>query len=85
MKITVYSNPNCVQCEQTKRYLSLHKVEFESKMIEDSPEVFSIIEANNYKAAPVVVAENGTSWSGFKLEKLADLVASYKLAFSAGK
>jgi hypothetical protein len=47
-------------------------------MIEDSPEVFSIIEANNYKAAPVVVVENGTSWSGFKLEKLADLVATVK-------
>jgi glutaredoxin-like protein NrdH len=78
MKVTVYSNLNCVQCEQTKRYLSLHGVEFESKMIEDSPEVFSIIEANNYRAAPVVVAENGTSWSGFKLEKLADLVATVK-------
>ena len=78
MKITVYSNPNCVQCEQTKRYLSLHEVEFESKMIEDSPEVFAIIEANNYKAAPVVVVDNGTSWSGFRLEKLADLVATVK-------
>jgi glutaredoxin-like protein NrdH len=78
MKITVYSNLNCVQCEQTKRYLTLQEVPFESKMIEDSPEVFSIIEANNYKAAPVVVVENGTSWSGFKLEKLADLVATVK-------
>jgi hypothetical protein len=47
-------------------------------MIEDSPEVFSIIEANSYKAAPVVVADNGTSWSGFRLEKLADLVATVK-------
>lgn len=67
--VTVYSNPNCVQCEQTKRFLTVKGIEFESKMIQDSPEVFALIEEMGYKSAPVVVA--GTdSWSGFRLDKL---------------
>ena len=67
--ITVYSNPNCVQCEQTKRYLSLHNIEFESKMISDSPEIASLIEEKGYTSAPVVVTDKD-SWSGFRLTKL---------------
>jgi glutaredoxin-like protein NrdH len=73
MTVTVYSNPNCVQCEQTKKYLTLKGIDFESKMIADSPEVFPIVEANGYKAAPVVVLADGSSWSGFRLDKLAGL------------
>lgn len=72
--ITVYSNPNCVQCEQTKRYLSLNGIEFESKMIQDSPEVMPLIEEKGYKSAPVVVTPTD-SWSGFRLEKLAALAS----------
>ncbi len=72
--ITVYSNPNCVQCEQTKRYLSLKGLKFESKMIQDSPEVMPLIEEKGYRSAPVVVTPDD-SWSGFRLEKLASLVS----------
>jgi len=72
--ITVYSNPNCVQCEQTKRYLSLKGLEFESKMIQDSPEIMPLIEEKGYRSAPVVVTPDD-SWSGFRLEKLASLVS----------
>lgn len=73
MSVIVYSNPNCVQCEQTKRFLTLKGVEFESKMIASSPEVMAIIEKNGYTSAPVVVAGE-TSWSGFRLDKLNTLV-----------
>ncbi len=71
--VTVYSNPNCVQCEQTKRWLSINSIPFESKMISDSPEVYELIEAKGYKSAPVVVSGKD-SWSGFKLDKLATLI-----------
>ena len=71
--ITVYSNPNCSQCEQTKRFLSLKSLPFESKMISDSPEIFSLIEEKGYTSAPVVVTESD-SWSGFRLDKLNSLL-----------
>lgn len=67
--VTVYSNPNCVQCEQTKRYLTQKNVNFESKMIQDSPEIHALIEEKGYKTAPIVVTDTD-SWSGFRLEKL---------------
>lgn len=71
--VTVYSNPNCVQCEQTKRWLSINSIPFESKMIADSPEIYELIETKGYKSAPVVVSGKD-SWSGFKLDKLATLI-----------
>jgi hypothetical protein len=42
-------------------------------MISDSPEVISLIEEKGYRAAPVVVAGDD-SWSGFRLDKLNELV-----------
>lgn len=73
MSVTVYSNPNCVQCDMTKRWLTQKEIAFESKMIADSPEVYDLIEAKGYKSAPVVVAGE-VSWSGFKLDKLNSLL-----------
>ena len=71
--VIVYSNPNCTACEQTKRFLNVKGIEFESKMIANSPEVYDLIEEKGYTAAPVVVAGED-SWSGFRLEKLNTLV-----------
>ena len=71
--VIVYSNPNCQACEQTKRFLTVKGIEFEAKMISDSPEVFTLIEEKGYSAAPVVVAGED-SWSGFRLDKLNTLV-----------
>ncbi len=71
--VTVYSNPNCTACEQTKRFLTVKGIEFESKMIADSPEVFALIEEKGYSAAPVVVVGE-ESWSGFRLDKLNTLI-----------
>lgn len=73
MSVIVYSNPNCTACEQTKRFLTVKGIEFEAKMIQDSPEVFALIEEKGYSAAPVVVAGD-ESWSGFKLDKLNALI-----------
>jgi glutaredoxin-like protein NrdH len=72
MSVIVYSNPNCVQCEQTKKYLTLKGIDFESKMIDKSPEVMPLIEEKGYRSAPVVVADD-QSWSGFRLDKLSAL------------
>lgn len=77
MNITVYSNPNCVQCEMTKKQFAKAGVEFESKMIQDSPEVLALIAEKDYKAAPVVVTDS-TSWSGFQPNHIADTIHAYK-------
>ena len=71
--VTVYSNPNCTACEQTKRFLTVKGIVFESKMISESPEIFPLIEEKGYASAPVVVVGDD-SWSGFRLEKLTTLI-----------
>ena len=71
--VIVYSNPNCSACEQTKRFLTVKGIEFEAKMISESPEVFSLIDERGYSSAPVVVVGED-SWSGFRLDKLNSLV-----------
>lgn len=71
--ITVYSNTNCVQCENTKRFLSNNNIEFEAKMLQDSPEIMPLIKEKGYRTAPVVVTDT-ESWSGFSLEKLNSLL-----------
>ena len=73
MKITVYSNPNCIQCDNTKRFLVLNKIDFESKMLANSPEIFPLIKEKEYRTAPIVVAGED-SWSGFQLDKLKELL-----------
>ena len=73
MSVIVYSNPNCQACEQTKRFLTVKGIEFEAKMIEDSPEVMPLIQEKGYRSAPVVVVGKD-SWSGFRLDKLNTLV-----------
>jgi len=77
MTITVYSNPNCVQCEMTKKQFDKAGVAYESKMIQDSPEVLALIEEKGFKAAPVVVA-GAHSWSGFQPTHIFDAIQSYK-------
>lgn len=71
--ITVYSNPNCSQCEQTKQFLNNKGIEFESKLLQDSPEIWPLLDEKGYKVAPVVVTDTD-SWSGFRIEKLTELV-----------
>jgi len=70
--ITVYSNENCVQCENTKRFLTNKGLEFEAKMLQDSPEIMPLIQEKGYRTAPVVVTDSD-SWSGFRLDKLSAL------------
>ena len=77
MMITIYSNPNCVQCEQTKKFLTRKEVPFEAKMIQDSPEAQAIIEEHKLQSAPVVVTSAGMVWSGFRLDHLTDYVHKY--------
>lgn len=77
MNVIVYSNPNCVQCEQTKKYLTLKEIPFESKMIDKSPEIHPLIEEKGYRSAPIVVVGE-ESWSGFRLDKLSSLALRSK-------
>jgi len=71
---TVYTKPNCVQCDATKRMMDKLGVYYETVDIVDNPAELDKLIEMGYKAAPVVVTEND-SWSGFNPDKITALAA----------
>lgn len=70
--VTVYSLPNCVQCDSTKRLLTRSEVAFEEVDLSQNPEAMAMVRELGYNSAPVVMAGED-HWSGFRPDKLATL------------
>ena len=71
MSVIVYTNPNCVQCEQTKKFLNKEGIEYTVENLQSDENYEKLVEFVNqgFKAAPIVVTETET-WSGYKPDKL---------------
>lgn len=54
MTVTVYTKPDCRQCDATKRYLSERDVSFEVESLEDAANL-AAAKALGHMGAPVVV------------------------------
>lgn len=74
LKVTVYTTPNCVQCEQTKRYLNVNEVEYSVVDLSENPEALQMVLDLGFTASPVVITDD-ENWSGFKLDNLSKLAA----------
>jgi Glutaredoxin-like protein NrdH len=72
---TVYTKPNCVQCNMTKRHMDKIGVEYTTVDITEDPTALDKLIQMGYKAAPVVMTEDGEHWSGFQPEKINELAA----------
>lgn len=79
MNITVYTMPNCVQCDQTKRYLDKSSIEYDTVDISVDTDAYEKVTSMGYKSAPVVVTDTD-SWSGFRLTKLSTLKDSVRFS-----
>ena len=81
MKVTLYSQKNCMPCAGTKRALTRNKIEFVEVDVTKSADAADPILELGYRATPVVIVEHdgGTDhWDGYrpdKIEALAYLVA----------
>lgn len=69
MSVTVYSKPNCVQCDATYRALKKHGVEYTVVDISVDAEALQTVKALGYQQAPVVFAD-GDHWAGFRPDKI---------------
>ena len=74
--ITVYTNPQCVQCDQTKRYLDNKNIPYEVVDLSEDQAALEMVVGKGFKSAPVVITDTD-EWSGFRLEKLAKTVEEY--------
>ena len=75
MAITVYSKPNCVQCNATYRALDKAGVSYETVDVTADAEALAQVKSLGYAQAPVVVAGQD-HWSGFRPDKIKALQAA---------
>ncbi|KGF04629.1 MAG: glutaredoxin-like protein NrdH [Actinomyces urogenitalis] len=75
MAITVYSKPNCVQCNATYRALDKAGLEYSTVDISVDVEALEQVKALGYTQAPVVMA-GGDHWSGFRPDKIKALASA---------
>lgn len=73
--LTIYTQPNCTQCEQTKRFLDARKIDYSSVDITEDKEAYEKVIGMGYKSVPVVTFGN-EHWSGFKFDRLMAIVNS---------
>lgn len=74
MAITVYSKPNCVQCNATYRAMDKAGVEYAVVDISQDAEALEQVKSLGYTQAPVVIAGE-EHWSGFRPDKIKALAA----------
>ena len=75
MKVVVYTTPNCVQCDMTKKILSRDEVDFSEVDISTDSEAHDYVTSLGYKQSPVVVVNDEIHWSVFRMDKIAALRA----------
>lgn len=78
MNITIYVTENCVQCNSTKRYFDKNNIPYETVNLNENPEAMAMVKEMGYTAAPVVIAGD-RHWSGFRIEKIKNLIAEIHL------
>lgn len=75
MTVTIYTMPDCVQCDNTMRYLDRKNISYEVVDLSVDAEAYEKVTALGYKSAPVVITDTD-HWSGFRISKLHDLYLS---------
>ena len=80
--ITVYTNPSCIACDATKKYLTERNTKFETVDLSTDELALAAVKDLGYLQAPVVFVRypNGSEshWSGFRPDKLSGFVAVSK-------
>lgn len=71
--LTIYTKPGCVQCVATKRKASEKGVPHKMVDVTTDESAMETVKSLGYLQVPVVVAPDGTHWSGFR----PDLIETY--------
>lgn len=71
--VTVYTKPQCPQCDQTKKYLDKNGVEYSTVDLTQDADAMKKVVDLGFASAPVVITDND-QWAGFKFDRLKTLV-----------
>ena len=73
--ITVYTKPNCQQCNFTKNFINDNGIEAEFIDVTKDEHALAEMKALGYTNLPVVYVDENTHWFGFRPDELEKLVA----------
>lgn len=73
MQAIVYSKPECVQCDQTKRLMEREGIVFQERPI--TPDLAEEFKRQGLLSAPVVKTPDGQVWAGFRPDRVKALTA----------
>ena len=68
--VTVYTKPDCVQCDATKRALHKHEIPFIEMNLSDNMDLLDRLKAAGWMRAPIVETADGEMWSGFRPDRI---------------
>lgn len=72
--ITVYSKPNCMQCEFTKKHLRDKNIPFKEINVYENEQALNYVQELGFQSLPVIEAEGQEPFFGFRPERLDKLV-----------
>jgi glutaredoxin-like protein NrdH len=75
--VTIYTTPNCVQCNQTKKLMDKLGIIYTTVDLTEHPEKLAEFKQQGLMAAPIVTTDVKV-WSGFKYEKINSLATYIK-------
>lgn len=73
--ITVYTKPNCSNCEKTKRDMDILGIPYQSIDITVDTEQAKVLVALGYRSLPVVCAGADNVWQGYDQDKIKSLLS----------
>ncbi|MBF0780216.1 MULTISPECIES: glutaredoxin-like protein NrdH [unclassified Granulicatella] len=68
--VVVYSKPNCMQCNFTKKFLEERNIPFKVKDVMEDEVALEEVKALGFSSLPVVVIEGEEPFSGFRPDRL---------------
>ncbi len=71
--VIVYSKPNCMQCNFTKKFLEDKGIPYEIKDIEQNESAVKEVKSMGFSSLPVVLAEGIEAFHGFRPDILSKL------------
>jgi len=74
--VIIYTKPNCMQCDMTKKAFNAKGIKYETEDILD-PDNLAAVQSLGLGAAPVIVVSQGKPgdevyWAGFQPMKIAE-------------
>lgn len=78
MSITVYSKSGCPECTFTKKYLESENISYEEKRVDLNETYSEEVILLGYRTLPVVKINENETFTGYRPERLENLVLEWQ-------